>query len=48
MDSFKDRIDDNHYFKSLPNYIQETIKQSGIDIDSEEELRECAENLLKD
>ena len=41
--SFKETLDSNHYFKTLPTYVQETIKQSGIDIKSEEDLRKCAE-----
>lgn len=45
--TFKDNIDSNQYFKTLPTYVQETIKQSGIDINSEEELRKCAEKLMK-
>ncbi|BCI60273.1 hypothetical protein [Solibaculum mannosilyticum] len=35
------------YFMSLPTYIQETIKQSGAQITTQEELRQCAENLMK-
>ncbi len=45
--TFKENIDSNQYFKSLPIYVQETIKQSSIDIDSEEDLRKCAEKLMK-
>lgn len=35
------------YFMSLPAYVQENIHQSGIKIQSEDELRQCAENLMK-
>ena len=45
--TFKENIDSNRYFQTLPTYVQETIKQSGIDINSEEELRKCAEKLMK-
>ena len=46
--SFKENLENNQYFQSLPSYVQETIKQSGITIDSEEELRRCAEKLMKE
>ena len=45
--TFKENIDSNRYFQTLPTYVQETIKQSGFDINSEEELRKCAEKLMK-
>ena len=35
------------YFQSLPAYIQESIKQSGVSANSVEELRRCAENLAQ-
>lgn len=38
-------LDENQYFMSLPTYIQESIKQSGIVITSEEQLKQCVENL---
>ncbi len=44
--TFNESLNTNPYFQSLPIYIQETIKQSGIDINSEEELRSTVENLL--
>lgn len=44
---FKESIDSNSYFQALPIYVQETIKQSGVNINSEEELRNCAEKLMK-
>lgn len=46
--NFKENLESNKYFQSLPSYVQETIKQSGITIDSEEELRRCAEKLMKE
>lgn len=33
-------------FDALPAYIQESIKQSGVDICTVEELRSCAENMM--
>ena len=45
--AFKENIESNRYFQTLPTHVQETIKQSGIDIHSEEELRKCAEKLMK-
>ncbi len=45
--NFKKNLDSNQYFMSLPAYIQETIKQSGVEIYSEEELRSCVENIMK-
>ncbi len=35
------------YFNSLPPYVQENIKQAGTDIRNLEELRSCAENLMR-
>ena len=40
-------LENNNYFKSLEPYIQETITQSGIIIESEEQLRQCVRNLKK-
>ena len=47
MSNFKSSLSNNKYFKSLPTYIQETIMQSGTEINSEEELRQYAENLMR-
>ncbi len=44
--NFKDNLESNSYFQSLPSYVQETIKQSGIDITSVEELKKCANALM--
>ncbi len=44
---FFQNIDTNQYFQSLPPHIQETIKQGGPKITSEEDLRRCADNLMK-
>lgn len=35
------------YFSSLPVHIQETIQQTGIKMKSVEELRNCAETLIR-
>lgn len=45
--NFRDTLETNSYFKTLPAYVQETIKQSSMDINSEEELRRCAEKLMR-
>lgn len=34
-------------FQSLPPYIQESIKQSGVEITSKQQLQQCADNLMK-
>ena len=44
--SFKENIESNQYFQSLPVFVQETIKQSGIQINSEDELKKCTEKLM--
>ncbi|MFU0832976.1 MAG: Toxin-antitoxin system, antitoxin component, ribbon-helix-helix domain protein [Oscillospiraceae bacterium] len=38
----------NQYFRSLPNYIRESIRQRGESINSIESLRDYAENLTRD
>ena len=35
------------YFKTLPAYVQESIKQSSMTIDSLEQLEKVAENLTR-
>lgn len=45
--AFFQNVDSNPYFQSLPINIQETIKQGGPNIASEEDLRRCAEQLMK-
>ena len=35
------------YFDSLPPFIQETIMQSGVRIESAEQLKACAEKIIK-
>lgn len=35
------------YFNTLPIFVQETIKQSNSKIGSTEDLKKCAENLMK-
>lgn len=35
------------YFDSLPAYVQETIAQVGPKLATLEELRDCAEKLMK-
>ncbi len=35
------------YFSSLPVHIQEMMKQTGVNLTSEQDLRNCAETLMK-
>ena len=35
------------YFDTLPPSVQETIMQSGVQVDSLEQLKACAENFMK-
>ena len=47
---FKARMADKNavkYFESLPTNVQELIMQSGANIKTEQDLRNCAENLTK-
>ena len=47
MSKFNESLPNNQYFMSLPLNIEETIMQSSVEFASEEELRVCAENLMK-
>ena len=44
--NFNENLDSNEFFQSLPSYVQETIEQSGITLNSEEELKKCANTLM--
>ncbi|MDD2954689.1 MAG: hypothetical protein PHD67_00085 [Oscillospiraceae bacterium] len=44
--AFAKNITGNAYFNSLPQWVKETISQTDVTINSEEELRACAEHLL--
>ncbi len=35
------------YFNTLPQFVQETINQSGPEMNTVQELKNCAENLMK-
>lgn len=35
------------YFNTLPGLVQETIKQSNQNINCLEDLKKCAENMMK-
>lgn len=37
----------NDYFASLPDYVQGTIRERGDNIQSEDDLRQYAENLVR-
>ena len=43
----KDNATANQYFYTLPDYVQETIKERSDSINSERSLRDYAENLLR-
>lgn len=38
-------VQGQQYFASLPAYIQESILQSGVKLQTEEEIRQFVENL---
>lgn len=40
-------LDQNAYFQSLPKMVQETIKQTSVEITSEDQLKSVAENIMK-
>ncbi len=44
---FFENIESNAYFQSLPVFVQETIKQGSPQIKSEDDLRRCAQQLMK-
>ena len=44
--SFMLELNNNTYFRSLPVSMQENIKQSGVSLDSEDELKQLVQNLL--
>ena len=35
------------YFSTLPKFVQESIKQSGVPLNSKAEMQQFADNLLK-
>lgn len=47
LDLLKSSPQIQSYFLSLPAYVQETMYQSGAAIQTEDDLRSCAENLLR-
>ena len=46
-DFFMDNVEMQQYFNSLPAIVQETLKQSHMKIHSLEELKKCAEHLIR-
>lgn len=46
-DMFNFSPDMQEYFNSLPMFVQETLKQNNIKVNSLEDLRTCAENMMK-
>lgn len=46
MNEFTAHMSEDSYFAGLPKLIQETIKQTGIEFSSQEELRQYAEKLM--
>lgn len=47
IDMISENNEMNNYFQSLPEYVRENIKQTGVTFTNVEELRTCAQNLLK-
>ena len=47
VSSFCRTLSQNAYFQSLPPIVRETIIQGHTDIRNEDELRACAENLMR-
>ncbi len=45
--SFMEDARAREYFDSLPPFVQETIMQGGKRLATFEELRDCAENILR-
>ncbi len=45
--TFAENLNTNQYFLTLPAYVQESIKQAGPKVQSEEDLRRIADNLIK-
>ena len=45
--TFAENLNTNQYFLSLPSYVQETIKQAGPKVQSDEDLHKIADNLTK-
>lgn len=35
------------YFDTLPPYVQETIKQTSVELTNKQELVQCAQNMMK-
>lgn len=47
QNTFQENLEQNMYFKGLPPFVQESIRQSGISLSSEEELRQLARSLMR-
>ena len=47
QNTFQENLEQNVYFKGLPPFVQESIRQSGISLSSEEELRQLARSLMR-
>lgn len=47
QNTFQENLEQNVYFKRLPPFVQESIRQSGISLSSEEELRQLARSLMR-
>ena len=45
-DMFNFSPDMQQYFNSLPIFVQETLKQNNVKVNSLEDLKACAENML--
>lgn len=47
-DVFENDPQMKRYFMSLPKYVQESIRQSGVDITSLEQMQNFVKNLSQD
>lgn len=47
QNSFQETLEQNVYFQGLPPFVQESIRQSGVTLSSEEELRRLARSLMR-
>ena len=44
---FERDLNRNSYFLSLPHFVQESIRQSGVEVCCDDDLKRIAENLMK-
>jgi len=47
MDVSKFNEETREYFETLPIFVKESVMQSGLEINSREELEKCAKSVLE-